>query len=92
MPHDQSPALAKLEAQLSVWSARIEAMRTLLEEAELEGRVEFHRLVDASQVQHEVARRHLDELERSGADALRELKDGIAATLKELTASLAKPG
>ena len=92
MPQNQSPAVAKLEAQFSRWSARIEAMRTMLEQADLEGRVEFHRQVDASQEQHEIARRHLDELERSGADALKELKEGVEAAMKELTASLAKSG
>lgn len=80
--------LAKMETQLTAWSAKLDAMKAVLEESELQDRLEFHRQVEASQRQHEVARRHLDELKQSGEEAWEALKAGVEASWKELTASV----
>ena len=80
--------LAKMETQLTAWSAKLDAMKVVLQESELQDRLEFHRQVEASQRQHEVARRHLDELKQSGEEAWAALKAGVEAALKELTGSV----
>ncbi|GAC1535077.1 MAG: hypothetical protein NVS2B9_00070 [Myxococcales bacterium] len=79
--------LAQMEARLYEWSAKLDAMKAVLEESELQDRLEFHRQVEASQRQHEVARRHLDELKQSGEEAWQALKSGVEAAWKELAAS-----
>lgn len=80
--------LAKMEAQLTAWSAKLDAMKAVLEQSELQDRLEFHRQVEASQLQHEVARRHLDELKQSGEEAWEALKAGVEAAWKEFAASM----
>lgn len=76
--------VAKMEAQLDVWRAKLDAMKARLEEAELQGRLEFHKQVEASQRQHEVACRHLDELKQAGEEAWRALKAGVDTVWKDL--------
>src|SRR5512140_3652330 len=76
--------LEEMEAQLTTWSAKLDAMKAVLEESELQDRMEFHRQVEASQRHHEVARRHLDELKQAGEEAWETLKSGIEGTWKEL--------
>ena len=79
--------VAKMEEQLSAWRAKLEAMKAKLEEAELQGRLEYHRQLEASQRQHEVACRHLDEFKQSGEEAWDALKAGVEIVWKDLTAS-----
>jgi hypothetical protein len=76
-----------METQLSDWRAKLDAMKARLEEAELEGRLEFHKQIEASQRQHEVACRHLDELKHSGEEAWDALKAGIDVVWNELNAN-----
>ena len=76
----------KMEAQLNDWRAKLDAIKARLEEAELQGRLEFHKQVEASQRQHEVACRHLDELKKSGEEAWDALKAGVDTVWKELNA------
>ena len=76
--------VAKMEAQLNAWREKLDAMKARLEEAELQGRLEFHRQVEASQHQHEIACRHLDELKRSGEEAWEALKAGVDTVWKDL--------
>lgn len=78
---------AKMEAQLKAWRDKLDAMKARLEEAELQGRLEFHKQVEASQRQHEVACRHLDELKQSGEQAWGALKAGVETACKEINAS-----
>jgi hypothetical protein len=80
--------VAKMEAQLNEWSAKLAAMKAKLEAAELEGRAEFHKQLDASQRQHEIARRHLDELKQSSEEAWEALKAGVEVAWKEFTTSV----
>ena len=80
--------IAKMEAQLNDWTARLKEMKSKLEDAEVQGRKAFHEQVEASQRQHEVARRHLDELKRSGEDAWEALKARVDAAWKEFTKSV----
>jgi len=80
--------LEKMEAQLTAWGTRLDAMKVVLEESELQDRLEFHRQVEASQRHHELARRHLDELKQSGEQAWDALKAVIDSAWKELEASM----
>ena len=80
--------IAKMEAHFTLWGERLDAMKVRLEEGELQDRLEFHKQVDASQRQHELARQHLDELRQSGEEAWGALKEGVETTLKEITASI----
>ena len=80
--------LEQMEAQLAAWSTKLDAMKAVLEESELQDRLEFHRQVEASQRHHELARRHLDELKQSGEQAWEALKAGVDSAWKELTASM----
>lgn len=80
--------LAKMEVQLTTWSAKLDAMKAVLEDSEMEDRLEFHRQVEASQRQHEVARRHLDELKQAGEEAWTALKAGVETAWQELNASM----
>ena len=79
--------VAKMEEQFAAWRAKLEAMKARVEEAELEGRLEVHKQIEASQQQHEVACRHLDELKQSGEEAWGALKAGIDTVWKELNPS-----
>lgn len=79
--------LARMESRLQEWTGRLDAMKAVLDESELQDRREFHRQIEASQRQHEVARRHLDELKQSGEEALQALKSGVEAAWEELAAS-----
>ena len=79
--------VAKMDQQGAAWRARLEVMKARLDEAELEGRLEFHKQLEASQRQHEVACRHLDELKQSGEEAWRALKAGVETVWKDLTPS-----
>jgi hypothetical protein len=83
----QKVYLTQMEAQLIAWNAKLDAMKSVLAESELQDRLEFHRQVEASQRHHEVARRHLDELKQSGEEAWGALKAGIEAAWRELAAS-----
>jgi len=76
--------VVKMEAQLNAWREKLDAMKDRLEEAELQGRLEFHRQVEASQHQHETACRHLDELKRSGEQAWEALNAGVDTVWKDL--------
>jgi len=80
--------LVKMEGQLNDWSARLAAMKTKLDDSELQDRLEFHNQLDASQRQHELACRHLEELKQSGEEAWQTLKSGVEAAWKELTTSI----
>ena len=88
MPQTKEQYIAKMEAQLNAWSAKLAAMKAKLEEAELQGRLEFHRQGQISQRQHEVARRHLDELKQAGDDAWEALKAGVESAWTEFTKSM----
>ncbi len=79
--------LATMEARRHEWSVKLDAMKAILEESELQDRLEFHKQVEAAQRQHEVARRHLDELKQSGEEAWQSLKSGVEAAWNELAAS-----
>ena len=79
--------VAKMEAQLTAWREKLDAMKARLEEAELQGRLEFHKQIEASQHQHEVACRHLDELKQAGEDAWRALRAGVETVWKDLKTS-----
>jgi hypothetical protein len=80
--------VAKMQAQMSEWSVKLAAMKAKLDEAELHGRFEFHKQVDASQRQHEVASRHLDELKQAGEEAWESLRAGVEIVWKELATSV----
>jgi hypothetical protein len=80
--------VAKMEARISEWTARLGAMKTKLDEAELQSRLEFHKQVDASQRQHEVASRHLDELKQAGEEAWESLRAGLEIVMTELATSM----
>jgi hypothetical protein len=80
--------VAKMEAQMSEWSVKLAAMKAKLDEAELHGRLEFHKQVDASQRQHEVASRHLDELKQAGEEAWESLRAGVDIVWKDLATSM----
>jgi hypothetical protein len=84
----QERYVAKMEAQIGDWTAKLAAMRAKLDEAELQGRLEFHKQVDASQRQHEVASRQLDELKQAGEDAWESLRAGVEIVWKELATSM----
>ena len=79
--------IAKMEAQLDDWRLKLDAMKAKLEEVQIQGRLEFHRQVDASQRQHELARQQLDELKQSSQDAWEALKAGMDGIWKELAAA-----
>ena len=76
--------VAKMEAQLNAWRARLDSMKARLEEAELQGRIEFHKQVEASQHQHEIACQHLDELKLAGEEAWAALKVGVELAWTDL--------
>jgi hypothetical protein len=80
--------VAKMQGQISEWSIKLAAMKAKLDEAELQGRLEFHKQVDASQRQHEVASRHLDELKQAGDEAWESLRAGVEIAWKELATSM----
>jgi hypothetical protein len=80
--------VAKMETQLNDWSVKLAAMKVKLEEVELQGRLAFHKQVDASQQHHETACMHLDELKQSGEDAWEALKAGVETAWKELATSI----
>ena len=79
--------VAKMETELNAWRQRLGAMKARLEEAELQGRLEFHKQMEASQHQHEIACRNLDELKQAGEEAWGALKEGVETVWNDLKAS-----
>ena len=78
--------VAKMEAQLTAWREKLDAMKARIEEAEIQGRLEYHKQIEASQHQHEIACRHLDELKQAGEEAWTQLKAGVETAWKALAA------
>lgn len=78
--------VAKMEAQLTAWREKLDAMKARIEEAEIQGRLEYHKQIEASQHQHEIACRHLDELKQAGEEAWTQLKAGAETAWKALAA------
>ena len=84
----QQQYVAKMEAQISAWTAKLAVMKAKLDEAEVQGRHEFHKQIDASQRQHEVASQQLDELKQAGEEAWESLRAGVETVWKDLATSI----
>jgi hypothetical protein len=85
------PCIATMEAHFKQWGATLDEMKARLEAGEMEERLELHRQVDASQRQHELARRHLDELKQTGTAAWAALEAGMESAWRELELAVDKP-
>jgi hypothetical protein len=82
--------VAKMEAQLSEWGAKLKEMKAKAEKATAQGRVDYQQRLEKAKTQekHDQARRKLDELKAAGEDRWEALKAGLEGAWKELRKSV----
>ncbi len=80
--------VAQMQARIDEWNATLAMLRAKLDAAELQGRLEYHMQIDASQRQHEGALRNLDELKHSSEKAWEALKAGFDSAWNELASAI----
>ena len=86
----QDPYVAKMQARIDEWNATLARLKGKLDDAEIQGRIEVHNQIDASQRQHELALRQLDELKQAGDDAWEALRTGVETAWNELASAIAR--
>jgi hypothetical protein len=82
--------VAKMEAQLSEWGAKLKEMKAKAEKAAAQGRLDYQQRLEKvrAQEKHDQARRKLDEVKAAGEDRWEALKAGVEGAWKELKKSV----
>jgi hypothetical protein len=82
--------VAKMEAQLGEWSAKLKDMKAKAEKAAAQGRIEYQRKLEQSKAQekHDQARQKLNEMKAAGEERWEALKSGLEGAWKELKKSV----
>src|SRR5438132_13000725 len=78
--------VAKMEAQVAEWGAKLKQMKAKAEKAAAQGRIEYQpKLAQVrADEKHEQARRKLDELKVAGEERWEALKSGVEGAWNEL--------
>ena len=78
--------VARMEAQVSEWGAKLKEMKAKAEKAAAQGRIEYqHKLAEMkADEKQEQARRKLEELRMAGEDRWEALKSGVEGAWGEL--------
>ena len=66
--------LEKIEAQLKVWSAKIEELKAKAEKASADKKIELHQMIDDLRARKEQAQKNLNEIKAAGAETWEKLK------------------
>jgi hypothetical protein len=82
--------VAKMDAQVSEWGARLKEMKAKAEKAAAQGRLEYQQQLQKAKTQekHEQARRKLDEIKAASEDHWEALKSGFEGAWNELKKSV----
>ncbi len=82
--------VAKMEAQMSEWGARLKEMKAKAEKAAAQGRIEYQQKLNQAKAEEkqEQARRKLDELRVAGEERWEALKSGVEGAWAELKKSV----
>ena len=78
--------VAKMEAQLAEWGAKLKDMKAKAEKAAAQGRIEYQKKLEQSKAQekHDQARQKLNEVKAAGEERWEALKSGLEGAWKEL--------
>jgi hypothetical protein len=82
--------VAKMEAELKRWSARLSELKAKTEKATAQGRIEYQKKLELSKAKHDAAARKLEELKSAGEDKWEALKTGVESAWKELKSEFDK--
>jgi len=82
--------VAKMEAELNGWSARLKELKAKAEKATAQGRIEYQKKLEASKLKHDAAARKLVELKSAGEDKWEALKSGVESAWNELRSEFDK--
>jgi hypothetical protein len=82
--------VAKMEAEIKEWSARLSELKAKAEKATAQGRIEYQKKLELSQKKHDAAARKLAELKSAGEDKWEALKAGVESAWKELRSEIDK--
>jgi hypothetical protein len=80
--------VAKMEAQLKEWSAELSSLKAKMEKATAQGKIEYHKQIEASQAKQEALKRKLEELKKAGEDRWEALKTGVEGAWNEFKTSI----
>ncbi len=75
------PYVAKMEAQLHEWKAKLDALKARAEKATAEARIDVHKQIESFDAQYAEVRRRFDELRAAGADRAADIKVGLEKAL-----------
>ncbi len=79
---------AKMEAQLKIWSARLDGFKAKADKASAEAKVELLKQADELKAFEVSAKKHLAEVETSAAESWQKVKDGFEQTWNQLSGSV----
>jgi hypothetical protein len=80
--------VAKMEAELKEWSARLNELKAKASKAAAQGRVEYQKQLETLQSKHDAAASKLAELKSAGEDRWESLKAGVEGAWNELKAAV----
>ena len=82
--------VAKMEAQLSEWGAKLKELKAKAEKAAAQGRLEYQQQLEKARAQekHDQARRKLAEIKSASEDRWEALKSGFEGAWNELKKSV----
>jgi hypothetical protein len=85
--------VAKMEAQLNEWGAKLKELKAKAEKAAAQGRIEYQQKLQQlrTQEKQEDARRKLEELKMAGEERWEALKKGVEGAWNELKKSVDSP-
>ena len=79
---------AKMEAQLKIWSARLDGFKAKAEKASAEAKVELLKHVDELKAFEASAKKHVAEVETAAAESWQKAKGGLEHTWNQLSGSI----
>lgn len=86
------PYVAKMEAQLNEWKAKIDGIKAKAQKASAEARIELQKHVAAFETHHGEVSRRFDELRTAGVDKAASLKVGLENAWDAFKAEFEKDG
>lgn len=78
----------KVEAQLREWDAKMDQLQAKMDKAEADAQIEYQSRLQDLRTKQAAAQQKLAELSAAGADAWKELQDGVDRATSELKKSM----
>jgi hypothetical protein len=80
----------KIEAQFSVWSKRVDALKKRMEKAKSEAIIKYDRQIEDLRRRQLLGKKKLQEFKRSGGESWEDLKKGMDKALSDMKKSFEK--